>query len=885
MMIHSRSESQYAPFHQLTERENDILKLLMEGLTDREIAARLVVAYTTIKWYNRQIFNKLGVSSRREATELARELDLFAAADHDATPRHNLPGQTTPFIGRSSELADLGHLLDNQTIRLVTILAPGGMGKTRLALAAAQQRLHLYRDGVFFVPLVALNSPDDIIPSLAQQTGYPFQRDQRSQLQQMLDYLSDKRMLLVLDNFEQVLDGAHLVNSILEAAPRLQIIVTSRERLNVKGETVFALDSMSFPLEPTERPLEYSAVQLFVQCAQRARPDYSLNGIDDVIRVCRLTQGMPLGIELAAAWLEVLSPQQIADEIALGLDFLSTRMRDIPERQRSVRAVYESSWRRLTDEERSAFMNLSVFRGGCTRRAALTVARVGLHTLSSLVDKALVKWLPDDERYVTHELLRQYAAEALEQAGLAEDGLAAHCAYYAEQIALREPDLKGAGQLSALQDITADLENVKAAFVWAVEHEQYAHALQIGSSLGLFYYTSGRLYEGLDFMSPSTIMLRNRHDREAQRLLGRVLAWLGVFRSFAWQHEQVTLCLQEALEIAYEHNDRQQIALCLPRLAIANRLAQPDLIVQYCQESIRICRELDDKYLMAFAYHALGYFAGQDGDLDAYHRWTLEAATLRREIGDKNGLTRSLVNLCDHAQRCGRWDLAEQYSQECQSICEQLGDILIVTANLRNQVAQSLFKGDFHQAEARIRFGLKQSNIHKQLANEQAFLFELSLLCLLQASYSDALRLAQQALDKGTLLTSDTQQFERGYPLLALGCASVGLGKWEAAAEHLRHGMKWAATAPADNVSQRYALTGFAALFAHDVQPERAVELLSLAVNHPLSPRWWLEREPLTGKLIDQLQQALPPQAYAEAWARGSALDLDAVTRELVNEG
>lgn len=183
MMIHSRSESQYAPFHQLTERENDILKLLMEGLTDREIAARLVVAYTTIKWYNRQIFNKLGVSSRREATELARELDLFAAADHDATPRHNLPGQTTPFIGHSSELADLGHLLDNQTIRLVTILAPGGMGKTRLALAAAQQRLHLYRDGVFFVPLVALNSPDDIIPSLAQQTGYPFQRDQRSQLQ------------------------------------------------------------------------------------------------------------------------------------------------------------------------------------------------------------------------------------------------------------------------------------------------------------------------------------------------------------------------------------------------------------------------------------------------------------------------------------------------------------------------------------------------------------------------------------------------------------------------------------------------------------------------------------------------------------------------------
>lgn len=883
MMTHSRAQSQQVPFNPLTERENDILKLLTEGRTDREIAARLVVAYTTVKWYNRQIFNKLGVSNRREAIELAENLELFAAADPEATPSHNLPAQTTPFVGRGRELADLSHLLAHPTSRLVTILAPGGMGKTRLALAAARQRLHLYRDGVFFVPLVALNNPDDIIPTLAQHVGYPFQRDQRSQQQQLLDYLSDKDMLLVLDNFEHVLDGAHLMNTLLEAAPRLQILVTSRERLNVKVETVYALESMSYPLEATERPLDYDAVQLFSQCAQHARPDYSLNNVDDVVRVCQLVKGMPLGIELAAAWLEVLSLQEIADEIALSLDFLSSRMRDIPERQRSVRAVYESSWRRLTDAERSAFMKLSVFRGGCTRRAALTVAGVGLQALSGLVDKALVTWLPGDERYITHELLRQYAGEALEKAGLAEAQRASHCAYYAEQMALRESDLKGADQVAALRDIAADLENVKAAFGWAVEREQHTLALQVMSSLGMFYYASGRIHEGLDFISALTSTLRNWHDAEARSLLGRVLAWMGIYWGFAWQHELAVPSLQEALAIAREQNDRWQIALCLPRLAIADQRMSPALVVQNCQESINICCELDDKYLMAFAYNSLGYFASP-GDLDACQRWTLEAARLRRDIGDKVGLTRSLVNLSDHAQRCGWWEQAEQYSQECQTLCEELGDVLVMGVNLGNQVAQSLHKGDFDQAEARVQFGLQQANVIKDLANGQRFLFELSMLRLLQARYSEALSLAEQALDKGSLLTSDIQRFERGYPFLAVGCANIGLARWESVAEQLHHGMKWAALAPVDNISQRYGLTGFAALFAHEGQLERALELLSLAVNHPLSPPWWVEREPLTIKLIAQLQGALTPQAYADAWARGAALDLDAVTRELVND-
>ncbi|HLY26015.1 MAG TPA: protein kinase, partial [Aggregatilineales bacterium] len=257
---------------------------------------------------------------------------------------HGLPAQTTPFVGRVDELAALGKFMADSDTRLVTILGPGGMGKTRLGLEAATRTLSDFPGGAWFVPLAPLGSAEHVVPAIAEALNYPMQQDGRSLAQQILDYLSDRQALLILDNFEHVLDGVGIVSEILQAAPDMKIIATSRERLNLGGETVFVLGGMDFPAwETPEDALNYSAVKLFVQSARRARPGFELQAadLDYVARICRLVQGMPLGILLAAAWVGTLSLQEIADEITHSLDFLATEQRDMPERQRSLRAVFE----------------------------------------------------------------------------------------------------------------------------------------------------------------------------------------------------------------------------------------------------------------------------------------------------------------------------------------------------------------------------------------------------------------------------------------------------------------------------------------------------------------------------------------------------------------
>jgi non-specific serine/threonine protein kinase len=330
--------------------------------------------------------------------------NAFATPTPSDAPKHNLPVQATPFVGREHELAELSKLLSNPAVRLVTILAPGGMGKTRLALAAAEQWLNstsvganrrfapttlsLFANGVYFVALAPLTSPDFMVSTIAEAVGFQFYPGGEPQ-QQLLDFFREKHLLLIMDNFEHVLDGAAIVGDILAYALGVKIIATSRERLNLGGETPFALSGMDFPdWETPQDALDYAAVKLFVQSAKRAQPGFELRDADltYLARICRLVAGMPLAIVLAAAWVELLSLREIAVEIDKSLDFLATERRDIPERQRSIQGVLEYAWNRLSAAERSAFMKLSAFRGGFTREAAEQVAGANLRVLMALVN-------------------------------------------------------------------------------------------------------------------------------------------------------------------------------------------------------------------------------------------------------------------------------------------------------------------------------------------------------------------------------------------------------------------------------------------------------------------------------------------------------------------
>jgi predicted ATPase len=324
---------------------------------------------------------------------------------------HNLPPQPTLFIGRETELASLNNLLLYSEKRLITIVGPGGMGKTRFALASAERFVGTFgdmprpfTDGVYFVSLAPLTAPDHIVQALIETLDFPLEtgeRQRRTPRQQILDYLRQKRLLLIMDNFEHLLDGVELVTDILKTAPEVQIVATSRERLHLQQEQIFAIQGLEFPdWETPEDATDYTASKLFILRARRIQHDFQLQTEDltYLTRITRLVEGMPLAIELAAAWVDILSLAGIAAEIQKSLDFLETDVRDIPERHRSIRAVFDTSWQQMSLVERHIFPQLSVFRGGFTRKAAQVLIAIlegsppALRLLGRLASKSLLQY-------------------------------------------------------------------------------------------------------------------------------------------------------------------------------------------------------------------------------------------------------------------------------------------------------------------------------------------------------------------------------------------------------------------------------------------------------------------------------------------------------------
>lgn len=408
---------------------------------------------------------------------------ILAAA---APPPHNLPPQLTPLVGRAQELAQIAAYLNEPAAQLLTLVGPGGIGKTRLALHVAEQNidpeLNLdapFVDGVFLIPLSDAATNEDtrgaLFQSIADTLGVELKSALPAQAQ-LLNYLREKRALLILDNFEQFVSEARALSDILRFAPGVRVIVTSRVRVNLKNEYLLEIGGLEYPVLrglPLDALLDYSGISLFTQCARRARSDFelTLENAMDVARICELVEGAPLGIELAASWLRVLTPREIANEIEASLDFLVTAAQDTPERHRSVRAVFEYSWNLLSASEQEIFRSLAVFRGGFDRDAAARVVGASLPELAGLVDKSLLRRSAGG-RFAIHELLHAYAREKLAEHPESERVHDAHCRYYAELLAQHQTQLQSEDVTSALTALSAERENVRAAWNWSVSQRR-----------------------------------------------------------------------------------------------------------------------------------------------------------------------------------------------------------------------------------------------------------------------------------------------------------------------------------------------------------------------------------------------------------------------------
>ena len=421
----------------------------------------------------------------------------------------NLPLPRTSFVGRASELEAIDRLLEDPGCRLLTLVGPGGAGKTRLALEAAARRVDRYPHGVHFVPLASVASPDFLAPALAESIQFAVDGAHSgfSAQEQLLDYLSERSTLLVLDNFEHLVEGSGLLSEVIERAPHVELLTTSRERLNVQSEWVFDVEGLGLAENGNGSA---SAVRLFVERAKQVAPGFALDdaGYSQALRICRLVDGMPLGIELAASWVSVLSCAEIADEIEGNIDFLATSMRDVPERHRSLRAAIDQSWRLLTDEQRSAFSRLSVFRGSFDRSAAVAVTGADLRLLSELVAKSLLR-RPDFGRFELHELLRQYAAEQLRLSpGEEADARERHARHYAAMLLERQAALMGPELAVARDELRGELDNLRAAAEWILAEDDEHAALRGARSL---------LHVPLDAQ-----LVRRGRDARAARAHGRL---------------------------------------------------------------------------------------------------------------------------------------------------------------------------------------------------------------------------------------------------------------------------------------------------------------------------------------------------------------------------
>jgi predicted ATPase/DNA-binding SARP family transcriptional activator len=631
---------------------------------------------------------------------------------------HNLPPQPTPFLGRREELREIGARLADSTCRLLTLTGTGGIGKTRLALEAASAALVRFRHGVYFVPLAAIGSSDLLTDAIGQTIGCPFTPHERAQAQ-LLRFLAPKEMLLVLDNFEHLLAGADLLAAIRAAAPAVRLLVTSRERLSLQGEWIFTVHGLPYP--PVEAPTraggtdladQYSAMDLFVRTAVRLQPDFVLTHAEaaSIARICRLVEGMPLAIELAAAWVRVLSPLEIAEEIERGLAFLAADLRDVAERHRSLRAVFDHSWHLLAPAEQDVFRRLAVFRGSCERAAAEQVAGASLPLLAALVDKSLLRRTPAG-RYELHEHLRQYGADRLHDAGQTAETQDRHLAYCLNLAETAEPHLQEMHSTTWLDKLQAENDNLRVALAWSLAGGNSEAGLRLAAALWVFWWVRGHTGEGRTWLASllaqnptAPTAQRAKAERAAgalayyqadlvaaeqhfvaaltlfrevgdQRGTSRALRNLSVVLGEQGRFGQARTYAEESLAIARSLGDVQNLANALSDLGVLDYyLRDYARALSYLEESLALNRTLDDQHDIAVRLHNLAELVAAMGDDQRALALHAESLAIFRAAENKYGVAFSLQAQADIYCTGERLEQAWLLWQEALALFRQLGD-------------------------------------------------------------------------------------------------------------------------------------------------------------------------------------------------------------------
>ena len=938
-LAHTRHQVELQPWQEEAQRQ--LMRLL--AVTGRRAGA--LAQYEACR---RVLAEELDIEPEEETIALYERIrDRARLLPSYSTPPHGLPVPPTPFVGREAELVEIQDRLLGPDCRLLTLVGPGGIGKTRLALAAGtliagrqyfgefDRAGTAFPQGIVFVPLAPLGSVGDMVPAIADACQVRFERGQ----EQLFDYLRKKRLLLIIDNLEHLLDGVGLLAEILRTAPGVKILATSQERLRLQGEHVFPVPGLVFPeQEPTPSALAgvdvdtyveaYPAIRLLAESVRRIQPAFA-PGPDDLAvlaRICHLLDGMPLALELAASWADALSLNDILVETRQSLDFLQTEWRDILRRQRSVRAVFDTSWRRLGQAEQALFPQLSVFRGGFTRVAAEEVAAGSVGTglfarlLSRLVHKSFIQYDQTSDRFQMHRLLRQYGAERLAQDPVHEAEVRDHhsshfCGWLVEQ----EANLNSAKQQQVLQKIEAEIENVRTACNWAASQGQAERLSRVIGILGL-YYDWRESYQAGELVLGSLVeRLAEAHDPSSPmtdstlRAAARILVWQGRFAAMLGKPEVRERLVYESLALLdspplADQDTRSERAHVWAQLAYTQYGKDLEAARELFVQSRDLYQVLGDRGGSAYALLGLGRVARNLQDYEEAEEALTQSLTLRQATGDHVGAAQALSLLGEMALYQGKFgkserlrrqslainrsasglnDLgftlicsgrfveAEKFVAESAVLCRDLGLGVVAFWTFLDLSQIHLHLGDYQAARVQAEEALSLARQVKSDRNTGIALGQLGAVALAERAYA----LAHERCEESLAICPE----EPGAlgSLACLGLAARGLGHRKEAEQCLLAQLRWA-------VERRCffplpcTLSGIALLLADKGQADRAVEVYALAQSYPLVANSLWFKAVAGGEMAAAAAQ-LPPPAAQAARARGQTVDLGQGVAEWLN--
>jgi len=796
-----------------------------------------------------------------------------------------LPAPPNELIGREGELDALKQLLLREAVRVITLTGPGGTGKSRLALALAAGLAADFADGVYFVGLGSLGDPGLLASSIAMALGLRENPD-RPVVESLMDSLQGKHVLLVLDNFEQIVAAAPVLAALLTACARLKVLVTSRAVLHLSGEQEHPVPPLRLPGPgPLPGPgalQRYPAIALFVQRARAVRPGFQLTGDNAaaVTRICAQLDGLPLAIELAAARIKLLSPQAMLERLSSRLDFLKGGARDAPARHQTLRQAIAWSYELLTEDEKAFFRRLSVFTGGCSLEAAERVCSVGdldadaLDAVAALVDRSLLRQDagPGEEpRFVMLETIREYGLECLRASGDWDATRRTHATFFLELVEQAEAELTGPRQPLWLDRLEADHNNLRAALSWMEEQREIELGLRLGAALWRFWVTRGHMLEGRQRLQ-RLLALPGGAARTSAR--ARVLHGLGTVIYEISDYAQARPLLEESLSIWREVGDRRGMAAALSSLGwLAVEVGDFGAARSLSQEALLLNRELGEKRGVAVALFNLGQVALQQSDYPAALSLLQESLALRREIGDRRGCAYVQVSLGWMEQQRGNHGQAAAILGEALAVFRELIDKQLISWALAHQGVVAYDLAEYDRAHVHLEESLA---LGREVGNKVIMAFALSYLADVLRSQGKV-ALALPLLDEGISLWREIGS-GHGLPpaLRSRGDTALKQREFDRASALYRESLTmWSKMGGRRGIAE--SLEGTAGLALAQGELERSVRLYAAAsairqaIGAPRPPRSRAEYE----QDLVRLRLDLGEERFATAWAEGQAMSVD----------